>query len=230
MPPVRVTTTDQSGGIFMGGKKGKRSPEVLLNMICGRLHINIEQYNQHIQRNESRCSKCTQWKDSGDFISIAHRSPAWISGICKKCNIKCVQKYKGENREKVNKNAHDKYFSDIENSRRRARERQEKYSKNNPDKCSLKELRRRIADEAIDFDENQLRELRLHYVIDGKCMRCNEIKTLQIDHIIPVAVGGKTMLDNLQFLCQTCNLRKHTKTIDYRPDGGEFARQLKEQQ
>jgi len=41
-------------------------------------------------------------------------------------------------------------------------------------------------------------------------------KNYHIDHIIPLARGGKNNFDNFQLLCPTCNLEKSTKTIDYR--------------
>jgi len=34
---------------------------------------------------------------------------------------------------------------------------------------------------------------------------------LHVDHIIPVSKGGKTVPDNLQTLCQSCNLKKSNK-------------------
>ncbi|MBQ8472176.1 MAG: HNH endonuclease [Bacilli bacterium] len=34
---------------------------------------------------------------------------------------------------------------------------------------------------------------------------------LHVDHIIPVSRGGKTKLDNLQTLCNRCNLGKSDK-------------------
>ena len=38
----------------------------------------------------------------------------------------------------------------------------------------------------------------------------------QVDHIHALTKGGVTKFDNLQILCQPCNLRKRGKTIDYR--------------
>lgn len=42
----------------------------------------------------------------------------------------------------------------------------------------------------------------------GKCQECGSSFDLQYDHVIPVALGGATSLDNLQLLCSACNLAK----------------------
>ena len=44
-----------------------------------------------------------------------------------------------------------------------------------------------------------------------RCVECSTTKdknTLHIDHIIPISRGGSDELDNLQTLCETCNLSK----------------------
>jgi 5-methylcytosine-specific restriction endonuclease McrA len=47
---------------------------------------------------------------------------------------------------------------------------------------------------------------------DGfKCRRCGngpDVAPLEIDHVVPVALGGATTTDNLQTLCQPCNVGK----------------------
>lgn len=42
----------------------------------------------------------------------------------------------------------------------------------------------------------------------GKCTQCGTNFDLQYDHIIPVALGGATTVDNLQLLCGDCNREK----------------------
>ncbi len=42
----------------------------------------------------------------------------------------------------------------------------------------------------------------------GRCVECGGNFNLQYDHILPVAHGGATTLENLQLLCADCNRRK----------------------
>ena len=72
------------------------------------------------------------------------------------------------------------------------------YNSKNQRKLMTKELRRKVM-------------IRDNYTcqICGKYMP-DEVG-LQIDHIVPVAKGGKTVLSNLQVLCSKCNGRKSNK-------------------
>lgn len=57
------------------------------------------------------------------------------------------------------------------------------------------------------------------YERDGhRCRKCGRrTDDLEIDHIVPIAKGGKSTPDNLQTLCHRCNKAKGTKTEDYTP-------------
>jgi len=48
-----------------------------------------------------------------------------------------------------------------------------------------------------------------------QCQSCNKTdltaKTLQVDHIIPLAQGGANDFSNLQTLCEKCNREKSSK-------------------
>jgi HNH endonuclease len=42
----------------------------------------------------------------------------------------------------------------------------------------------------------------------GRCRECGEGFDLQYDHVIPLALGGASSVDNLQLLCGDCNRAK----------------------
>lgn len=42
----------------------------------------------------------------------------------------------------------------------------------------------------------------------GQCVQCGSTFELQYDHVLPVAMGGATSLQNLQLLCGQCNREK----------------------
>ena len=53
---------------------------------------------------------------------------------------------------------------------------------------------------------------------DGnKCKNCGNIYNLEIDHIIPISKGGKSVEENLQTLCCFCNKQKSNNIVDYEP-------------
>lgn len=48
-----------------------------------------------------------------------------------------------------------------------------------------------------------------------KCGMTNRYTTLEIDHIIPIAKGGKSTYNNLQTLCHNCNAKKGASIANY---------------
>jgi 5-methylcytosine-specific restriction endonuclease McrA len=42
----------------------------------------------------------------------------------------------------------------------------------------------------------------------GQCVECGATFDIQYDHVLPVALGGATTLENLQLLCAGCNQLK----------------------
>ncbi len=50
-----------------------------------------------------------------------------------------------------------------------------------------------------------------------RCANCGAPADLVLDHVIPIAKGGTSRLDNLQLLCAPCNRIKGKLAIDCRP-------------
>ncbi len=47
----------------------------------------------------------------------------------------------------------------------------------------------------------------------GKCVECDSRENIQYDHIIPFSKGGAHSVENIQILCQRCNLAKSDKIV-----------------
>jgi ATP adenylyltransferase len=75
----------------------------------------------------------------------------------------------------------------------------------------------RLLDDTLVSDTLRYQVLR---EANGRCALCGitkDDKPLDIDHIIPKARGGKTVYENLQVLCSTCNRTKRdTDDTDFR--------------
>lgn len=49
-----------------------------------------------------------------------------------------------------------------------------------------------------------------------RCANCGSVEALAIDHVLPIARGGRSELENLQLLCGACNRLKGKLMVDCR--------------
>lgn len=76
--------------------------------------------------------------------------------------------------------------------------------------------RARKAQTGGSYTAKQWEELKVLYGYKCLCCQRTDVK-LTADHVIPLSKGGTSNIENIQPLCQTCNLRKSAKLIDFRP-------------
>ena len=90
-----------------------------------------------------------------------------------------------------------------------------KYRAANPDKGKANQLARRTRklNNGGTLTAADVNFIRAAFPV---CLCCGIDTTLSIDHVIPLARGGRNEIDNAQILCRSCNSSKGIKTIDYR--------------
>jgi 5-methylcytosine-specific restriction endonuclease McrA len=96
------------------------------------------------------------------------------------------------------------------------RERYRVWAKNNPDKTTANNHRRRARLTGVGGTYTAQEWVDLCDWYDNRCLSCGETTTLTVDHVVPIAKGGTNSIDNIQPLCGSCNSRKGAKEIDYR--------------
>ena len=158
-----------------------------------------------------------------------------LSYACKECEKAYAKRYrKTENSKMVKKRfmknigGNKGFYSRYKNAIRRA---QKKYESKDSSKIKhrVRESRRRkkINNVDGDFTSKQWESLKQFYSPNNKCMCCGEIKDiLEIDHVVPIFLGGTNFITNLQPLCGSCNSSKRIKIVDYRFDNGLYAFRL----
>jgi len=117
------------------------------------------------------------------------------------------RRYRENNPERYKK----QYRAWVENNRDKERLKSAIYLSKNKERNALKSQRRRArlynAETFIILDKE------FKKIYSMPCSNCESRKNITLDHIIPIARGGRHSIGNLQPLCLSCNSSKHTKTI-----------------
>lgn len=141
--------------------------------------------------------------------------------------------------EERRKRQHERYLEHIENEKKREDSMEERLARAErmrqaaerekaeiasklKEKQRRRELEEQVRMELIDsgelFGDQPKRPPIPREVVDAvyrrdgaRCVFCGSTENLQLDHIIPFSKGGATSLENLQLLCQKCNLEKSNK-------------------
>lgn len=126
-----------------------------------------------------------------------------------------IRKWQSANRDKMLEIGRRWYEKHQDSEREESR----KYRAKHPEKTLQNNRTRRASVKNVGgvIAANEWSALKEKYGF--MCLCCGrkepEIK-LHLDHVIPIKLGGKNVIENAQPLCQNCNSRKHIKTTDYR--------------
>ena len=158
--------------------------------------------------------------------------------ICTKCNV--IKMFECFNKDKGAKDGFDGHCKDCKRAYRLTRRKEiiaqkmayqrahiakatkwtDDYKKRNPlkrdkwKKQAGRNRRSRRVQSIGKFTSAEWEELCTLY--NNKCVCCEEIKPLTVDHVIPLSKGGTNYISNIQPLCRSCNSRKGTHSTDFR--------------
>jgi 5-methylcytosine-specific restriction endonuclease McrA len=173
------------------------------------------------------CPKCEQWQGLGEFGKDKSRKDG-LSCYCRKCKTKNTKHYRNKRAEYYREYDRQRYQGHvpefIEKAKAWASENLEKrleisrrWDHANREYSQVKTQNRRakIKGNGGSVTKAEWKALKEKY--GNKCLYpgCENTK-LTMDHIVPVELGGKTAIDNIQPLCQHHNSSKGAKVIDYR--------------
>lgn len=174
----------------------------------------------HIQ-DTKRCSVCGDEKSLSEFARDS-RKRLGIRCSCKSCNKDWLALHPGymEEWRKSNSGYMEEWrklnpgYSTIQ-----AR----KWRKSNPEKNTAIRNNRRSRKLNADGTHTATDIQQLFVLQKRKCAICRTsiISRYHVDHIIPLALNGGNGKDNLQLLCPSCNMSKHSKhPVDFMQSRG----------
>lgn len=163
------------------------------------------------------CYKCKIEKPLGDF-GRNNKSKDEHATICKICDVAKVSEYRLKNLAKV-KEYHTKYNKE---NAERLREQRIKYRKSEAGKIA--KLNRHYLAKSIFKETNVTKEfLKTLKAETTHCELCNcEMvengkvypNGKQLDHIVPINVGGTHWTTNLRYICYQCNVSRPKDVSD----------------
>lgn len=167
------------------------------------------------------CSRCQQMLP----LTFYFKHPTNRDGLqswCKECHRIRKIANRENNRELYRAASRRRYSANPEAGRQRAleyrlqnpekvKEMFKRWSTENPEKARERGARRRARIEKngifkiLDKEKKRL--------VSGPCFYCGAKGKMELDHVIPVARGGRHSIGNLVSACQKCNNRKRTAYV-----------------
>lgn len=139
------------------------------------------------------------------------------NGRCVVCAYDQRDKFRADNPEYERL----RYIANREDIRRR----QSEYHRNNPEIGRIRAMRYYARKKGADGYHTYEDVVKLLKHQKYKCAECgiDISKKYEVDHIMPLALGGSNWPKNLQCLCRNCNARKSAKhPIDWAQENGRL--------
>ena len=171
--------------------------------------------------------QCPSCGGDGPFGKNRAR-PDGLQDHCKKCRSNRQKRPEDKAKSNARNRAYRKrigtsYYRNYQRIRRQSeyarkedRAYSSKWKKENPDKVAAQVNRRRAKRSGAGGSYTSDEFLMLVSHAGGRCLCCGRKRKLVADHVVPIAHGGSSDVDNIQPLCTPCNSSKGAKTIDYR--------------
>ena len=168
-----------------------------------------------------QCTRCGETKATTNFSR--HRGMADGYNLhCKQCIADYQKAWYGKNRQQVIdrskawRQSNRERFQANANRRRNerkevVRQQQREWSKRNPEVGRKGAQTRRQRMKMLELLEISKRDFVRLYA--SPCSSCGSTKDICLDHIIPIARGGRHSIGNAQPLCRRCNASKGTKLM-----------------
>lgn len=150
------------------------------------------------------CTKCGETKALEEFSRYDKAADGKLSN-CKVCSNRASKAWREKNRE-ADRARKREYYA---NNREQVKSQNAAYKAARRDQYNgyHHQRRTRKADNGVYLVTD--RDYRR--ILESPCVACGSTKNIQVDHIIPIARGGRHCVGNLQALCGSCNASKGAK-------------------
>lgn len=155
------------------------------------------------------CSKCKQEKPYTEFSKSKSSSGGYMA-YCKNC----YRVYRADWRlHKNGKNTERQWLHTTEAGKSLKAKKHAKYRESGKRRDYN---RQRKSKAIITGTFSRLEFARMKEFWGNVCLCCGTSNNLCADHVIPLAKGGINSIENIQPICQPCNLIKNTEYVDLR--------------
>ncbi len=153
------------------------------------------------------CSACQTVLSASEFYKN-RRKPDGLHSECKRCAIARARRWNVENPERTKAHMLSYYY-------RRRGSSTERPQGDQPSQKVAKVQRLRARYRGLEEHYTASEWDTLLLCTGGVCAACGRVGKLEVDHVVPLSVGGSNTIDNLQPLCKPCNARKGAQTVCY---------------